>query len=102
MQGQVIAITKDWFIIRDEEADHEQALPIELVEEAREITQLTAEEKAAQSAAFADKLAALKTLFPNVPEELTGMLLKLVERKGFNMADVELEIFGARTARTAH
>lgn len=100
--GQVIAVTKDWFIIRDEEADHEQALPKELVTSSQEITPVSAEEKAARKNALADKLAALKVLFPNVPEEVVSALMTMVERKGFNMAEVQMEIFGSRTRQTAH
>lgn len=74
MEGTVIATTKEWVVLANEKGQ-EQAFPIDVITSHREIKLRSAEEKAAE----ADKVAALKTLFPNAPVELLTMAMRFVD-----------------------
>lgn len=67
--GTFIAVTRDWGILEEQDGV-QQALPLELVAKADEL-----QETELDSA----KLDAIKTLIPNMPEELAAEMLKVLE-----------------------
>lgn len=92
LEGTVIALTRTWFVIEDVHGD-EQALPMELVTSSREIKKPIREEMSAEMQA---KMAAIKTLFPDMPDELLGKLATLTDR--LTGGDLEIHML----SRTGH
>jgi len=86
----VIAITNQWVVIASQKGN-EQALPLDFITEHHEIKVRSAEEKAASAA----KVAALKTLFPNAPDELLSMAMHFVDSlpgDDVSVHDIELMV----------
>lgn len=92
LEGTVIALTRTWFVIEDFNGD-EQALPMQLVNHAREIKKPTHDEPSEEMKA---KMAAIKTLFPDMPDELLGKLATLTDR--LTGGDLEIHML----SRTGH
>jgi len=68
--GTIIAVTRDWAILESEDGV-QHSVPLDLVVKADELVE--------EAEADADKLAALKTLFPGMPDELNAELLKVLD-----------------------
>ncbi|MBZ6396991.1 MULTISPECIES: hypothetical protein [Pantoea] len=90
--GRVIAVTNKWFVLEGSHG-HEQALPIGAVEHAQLITEQSQKE-------VASRAAAVKTLFPDMPDEMAAELADMIGKvSSMDVSDLELFLRGTNTSR---
>lgn len=95
-EGVVIALTDQWAIVREAD-DHEQAFPIPAIETLHEFKGdvdqwLNGEDPTSQHQddASAARMQAVKTLFPNLSDEVASLLAQLTDEtlEGKSLATV--------------